>query len=90
MHLLNTVGDFCSDESSACSRLIDFLTQNFKWIKSQISLHQDDPYWHHVNLIFSQFYGLFHGYYNIDFDLNVHENVFDSMLTDIKPYLNLL
>ena len=48
LHLLNTVGDFCQDESPECSKLISFLTHNFKWIHEKIEKHPDDPYWHQV------------------------------------------
>lgn len=88
---MNTVGDFCSDTTTlACSKLIDFLTKNFEWINDQIEQNPNDPYWHHVNLIFAQFYGLYHGYYNLTIDLKNGPNVFKSMIADIKPYLNLL
>ncbi|CAF0754477.1 unnamed protein product [Brachionus calyciflorus] len=91
LHLMNTVGDFCSDTTtSVCSRLIEFLTNNFEWLNEQILKSPDDPYWHQVNLVFAQFYGLYHGYYNVTYDLKHGVNVFDSMVRDIRPYLNFL
>ena len=48
LHLINTVGDFCQQEDQVCQKLIDFLTNNFEWISTQIKLHPEDPYWHHV------------------------------------------
>ena len=48
LHLQNTIGNFCDDSSTTCSKLIDFLQTNFKWLYKQINQHTDDPYWHHV------------------------------------------
>lgn len=91
LHLINTVGDFCSeDDHQSCSKLIDFLTKNFEWINEQIEQNPNDPYWHHVNLVFAQFYGLYHGFYNITIDLKQIQNFFKDIISDIKPYLKLL
>lgn len=91
MHLINTVGDFCEDPTVApCNKLIDFLTENFKWIRQEITEHPDDPYWHQVNLVFAQFYGLYHGYYNLTATSVQKRSVFDLMIDDMKPYMKLL
>lgn len=48
LHMLNNVGDFCEQNSTTCSKLIEFLEKNFKWIRNQVEEHPEDPYWHHV------------------------------------------
>lgn len=88
LHLVNMVGDFCDQPSTSCSSLVEFLQTNFRWLNSQIAQHKDDPYWHHVNLVFHQFYGLYHGYYNLNYTLS--ENLLEVMSGDVKPYLKLL
>ena len=91
LHLINTVGDFCADESAQCQKLIRFLTSNFNWMKSMIEKHPEDPYWHHVDLLFWQFKGLYFGYNNITPELyETRRNILSTMAKDIKPYLNLL
>lgn len=92
LHMLNTVGDFCAKESAQCSKIINFLKENFKWTKDMIEQHADsDPYWHHVGLVFAQFNGLYFGYYNITPEYyETRRPILDSMVDDIKPYLNLL
>ena len=89
LHLVNTVGDFCETDSPTCSELIQFLTTNWKWIKSQITSNKADPYWHQVDLVFHQFFGLYSGYYQTDQTFE-NRNLFDEMITDIKPYLKLM
>ena len=88
LHLVNTVGDFCEADSTTCSELIQFLTTNWKWIKSEIVANKNDPYWHQVSLVFHQFYGLYSGFYQTNQDYATNENLFDMMITDVKPYLN--
>lgn len=90
LHLINTVGDFCEEQSKTCSDLVYFLTSNYKWIINQISENKNDPYWHQVDLVFHQFSGLFHGYYGSDKNHIQINNVLHSMVKDIKPYLKLL
>ena len=49
LHLLNTVGDFCEQESDTCDNLKIFLTQNFLWMNDQMYQNNGDPYWHQVS-----------------------------------------
>lgn len=92
LHLINTVGDFCADDESAqCKKLTRFLTSNFRWMKSMIDQHPEDPYWHHVDLLFWQFKGLYYGYHNITPEFyETRRDILSSMVEDIRPYLNLL
>lgn len=89
LHLLNTVGDFCKDSSESCIKLIEFLKSNFKWLKKKIKENKKDPYWHQVKLALSQFHGLYNGYNGND-QFIYTTDILDLMITDIKPYLNLL
>jgi hypothetical protein len=87
LHLINTVGDFCDEKSQTCTKLVDFMHKNLKWAYTQIKQHPDDPYWHHVNLVYHQFMGLYHGYYNLKAQ---RVNALEAMIDDVKPYLKLL
>jgi hypothetical protein len=92
LHLLNTIGNFCKDtvgSVSKCNKVINYLTANFYWIKTQIAANKADPYWYQVNLIFIQFQGLYNGYYGYDvFDQN--QNIFDQINQNPKSYLQML
>jgi len=69
--------------------VINYLTANFYWIKTQIAANKADPYWYQVNLIFIQFQGLYNGYYGYDvFDQN--QNIFDQINQNPKSYLQML
>ena len=92
LHLINTVGDFCKDtvgSTSKCNKVINFLTANFKWIKTQIVANKADSYWYQVNLVLVQFQGLYNGFYGYDtYDQNL--NVLDQIVQNPKAYLQLL
>lgn len=90
LHLINTVGDFCDESSAQCESLITFLQANFKWIQSKIKAHEEDPYWFHVNLILHQFYGLYNGYYNKTVNTIERQDMLQTMIRDVRPYLKLL
>ena len=89
--MLNTIGDFCKDTVgvSKCNKVINYLTTNFDWIKTQITANKADPYWYQINLIFIQFQGLYNGYYGYD-TLNQSQNIFDQIIQNPKSYLQLL
>lgn len=88
LHLLNTVGDFCKQKSGSCSKLIEFIQKNLKWLKYKIENNHDDPYWYHVHLTFCQFHGLYNGFIGNKF--YGKENILDLMLNNIEPYLTLM
>ncbi len=51
LHLINTVGDFCSnetDDKDICGKLKAFLVANFNWMLQEIKANKDDPYWQQV------------------------------------------
>jgi hypothetical protein len=95
-HLVNGIHDPAygtNTSSQTCDKLIEFLTPNLKWIHTQIQAHDDDPYWHQVNLIMTQFYGLYHGFYGLDADLTtsvLKNRPLEHIIDDIKPFMDLL
>jgi hypothetical protein len=90
LHLRNMVGDFCEKPSDTCTKLVDFIHKNLKWAYAQIEQHPDDPYWHHVNLVYHQFMGLYHGYYGLKRVESGKMNPIESILADSQSYLKLL
>ena len=96
LQLINTVGDFCEKESTSCRQLEEFLVDNFKWAHKQLQSKRFDPYWHHVSLVYQQFWGLYHGYYNLTAEKKTIErslvdvNVLEEMIHDIRPFIKLM
>jgi hypothetical protein len=95
LHLRNNVGDFCMKQNAKtaeCIKLKDFLQKNLEWMNDQIVNNQNDPYWHHVNLIWKQFFGLYHGYNNLTTSSSANSKYdhMESMIKDVDAYFNLL
>ncbi|XP_071092880.1 putative phospholipase B-like 2 [Haliotis cracherodii] len=65
MHWENTMAGYCDEPYSAyCRRLRDFLESNLNWIRTSIKNNPDDPYWHQVEMFYTQLRGMSDGYNN--------------------------
>ncbi|XP_046365678.2 putative phospholipase B-like 2 [Haliotis rufescens] len=65
MHWENTMAGYCDEPYSAyCQRLRDFLETNLNWIRTSIKNNPDDPYWHQVEMFYTQLRGMSDGYNN--------------------------
>ena len=52
-HWINTVqGQFCSEPMPPkCVKMKGFLEKNLEWMRRQIELWKNDPYWHMVKFV---------------------------------------
>ncbi|XP_067680235.1 putative phospholipase B-like 2 isoform X1 [Haliotis asinina] len=65
MHWQNTRAGYCDEPYSAyCRRLRNFLETNLNWIRTSIKNNPDDPYWHQVEMFYTQLRGMTDGYNN--------------------------
>ncbi|XP_058249348.1 putative phospholipase B-like 2 [Hemibagrus wyckioides] len=62
-HWINTLMGYCeSDDLGYCKRLKEYITTNLQWVKEQIEMAAESPYWHQVHLSLMQLKGLEDGY----------------------------
>lgn len=91
MHIRNTVGEFCKDESNdeTCATLFKFLEANFKWMMDQVRQNPSNVYWRQVKLVLLQFHGLVSGYIGTD-SLRLEPDFSRFYETDRRDLLNIL
>lgn len=91
MHIRNTVGEFCKDESNdeTCDALFKFMETNLKWVLDQIRQKPNDVYWRQVKLVLLQFHGLVCGYIGTD-SLSSEPDFSRFYETDRRDLLNIL
>ena len=87
---MNTVGDFCSDSSSVCEKMLNFLNENMNWMFDQIERYSDDPYWHHVNLSLAQLQGLYSGFVENYEIPSTKSGLLELLRRKDQTFLNLL
>ncbi|ESO82433.1 hypothetical protein LOTGIDRAFT_237030, partial [Lottia gigantea] len=59
----NTAADYCTQPyNQYCKNLQKFLTQNYNWVKTEITQNFDSPFWHNVRLFYTQVSGLDAGF----------------------------
>lgn len=58
----NTMDNYCQQPSTYCTQLQAFLTNNSRFMETQIQLHPESDYWHQVSLFLYQLQGLEDGY----------------------------
>jgi hypothetical protein len=62
LHILNVKPNKFDANETECEHLYKFIHDNLKWMLQEIKNNPNDPYWHQVNLVLTQFNGLYHGY----------------------------
>ncbi|XP_022093226.1 putative phospholipase B-like 2 [Acanthaster planci] len=64
MEWFNTQASFCHTMTPDCEKIKSFLGENLEWMKQQVELNPDDPYFYQMGLVLNQVDGVKDGYMN--------------------------